>query len=155
MGKADACLRLAWVLSHGGPLGGGAAERGPPSGGGGAGRRSAGGLGRHPRRLCGDGRAWTPAGRSRDHGAGCQAPCTGAPGTRNGAPGTRSGVRPEGTRRLYAVESAPLREVDAWLGRFRRFWAPHLEALATELARGGRERRLSGQGGTTKEMTTP
>jgi len=51
-------------------------------------------------------------------------------------------VRPDGTRRLYAVNSEPLRELDAWLDRFRRFWAPHLEALATELARGRRERRL-------------
>jgi DNA-binding transcriptional ArsR family regulator len=51
-------------------------------------------------------------------------------------------VRPEGTRRLYAVNSVPLQELDAWLDRFRRFWAPHLEALATELARGRRERRL-------------
>jgi hypothetical protein len=30
--------------------------------------------------------------------------------------------------------------VDAWLGRFRQFWAPPLEALATEIARGRRER---------------
>jgi DNA-binding transcriptional ArsR family regulator len=52
-------------------------------------------------------------------------------------------VRPSGTRRLYAVNSGPLQEVDEWLGRFRRFWTPHLEALATELARGRRERRLS------------
>lgn len=28
-------------------------------------------------------------------------------------------VRPEGTRRLYAVEHGPLRDVDAWLDRFR------------------------------------
>ncbi|MGA8113207.1 MAG: metalloregulator ArsR/SmtB family transcription factor [Actinocatenispora sp.] len=50
-------------------------------------------------------------------------------------------VRPEGTRRLYAVDTAPLRDVDEWLDRFRRFWAPHLAALDTELARGRRERR--------------
>ncbi|TDD86565.1 ArsR/SmtB family transcription factor [Actinomadura rubrisoli] len=50
-------------------------------------------------------------------------------------------VRAEGTRRLYAVDTAPLREVDAWLDRFRRYWAPHLDALATELARGKRARR--------------
>ena len=50
-------------------------------------------------------------------------------------------VRPEGTRRLYAVNSEPLREVDQWLDRFRRYWTPHLDALATELARGKRERR--------------
>lgn len=50
-------------------------------------------------------------------------------------------VRPEGTRRLYAVNAEPLREVDAWLDRSRRYWTPHLDALATELARGRRERR--------------
>jgi DNA-binding transcriptional ArsR family regulator len=59
-------------------------------------------------------------------------------------------VRPDGTRRLYTVNSVPLQELDAWLDRFRRFWAPHLEALATELARGRRERRLSGGGPTEK-----
>jgi DNA-binding transcriptional ArsR family regulator len=50
-------------------------------------------------------------------------------------------VRPEGTRRLYAVEPAPLRDVDAWLDRFRAFWTPHLDALATEIARGKRSSR--------------
>lgn len=50
-------------------------------------------------------------------------------------------VRAEGTRRLYAVDSTPLREVDIWLERFRRFWNQRLDALGTELARGRRERR--------------
>ncbi|MGI5150838.1 ArsR/SmtB family transcription factor [Plantactinospora sp. CA-294935] len=50
-------------------------------------------------------------------------------------------VRPDGTRRLYTVDSAPLREVDIWLERFRRFWTQRLDALGTELARGRRERR--------------
>lgn len=50
-------------------------------------------------------------------------------------------VRVDGPRRIYAVETAPLREVDAWLDRFRAFWAPKLEALATEIARGKRGRR--------------
>lgn len=50
-------------------------------------------------------------------------------------------VRAEGTRRLYSVDTAPLREVDQWLERFRRNWTPHLDALATEIARGKRERR--------------
>jgi DNA-binding transcriptional ArsR family regulator len=53
-------------------------------------------------------------------------------------------VRAEGTRRLYAVDPEPLREVDVWLEHFRRFWLPKLDALATELARGKRERRLAG-----------
>ena len=64
-------------------------------------------------------------------------------------------VRPEGTRRLYAVNSEPLRELDAWLDRFRRFWTPHLEALATELARGRRERRLASPGPTSPRPTSP
>src|SRR5262245_3271416 len=51
-------------------------------------------------------------------------------------------VRPEGTRRLYAVDAAPLREVDGWLDPFRSFWTQRLDSLETELARGKRERRL-------------
>ena len=50
-------------------------------------------------------------------------------------------VRPDGTRRLYAVQSEALQDVDAWLDRFRRFWTPPLDALATELARGRKQRR--------------
>jgi DNA-binding transcriptional ArsR family regulator len=50
-------------------------------------------------------------------------------------------ARPDGTRRLYAVQEDALRDVDAWLDRFRRLWAPPLEALATEVARGKRARR--------------
>ncbi|UQU61984.1 metalloregulator ArsR/SmtB family transcription factor [Couchioplanes caeruleus] len=52
-------------------------------------------------------------------------------------------VRPDGARRLYAVDDTALREADAWLSRFRRFWTPHLDALATEVARGKRQRRLA------------
>ena len=52
-------------------------------------------------------------------------------------------VRADGARRLYAVAAAPLREVDVWLERFRGFWSQHLDALATELARGRRERRAN------------
>lgn len=51
-------------------------------------------------------------------------------------------VRRDGARRLYVVNPVPLRDVDAWLDRFRRFWTPHLDALATELARGKRQRRV-------------
>jgi DNA-binding transcriptional ArsR family regulator len=53
-------------------------------------------------------------------------------------------VRAEGTRRLYAVDSAPLQEVDVWLEQFRRFWNQHLDALATELTRGRSRRRKKG-----------
>jgi DNA-binding transcriptional ArsR family regulator len=69
-------------------------------------------------------------------------------------------VRAEGARRLYAVDAEPLREVDMWLERFRQFWSQHLDALATELARGKRERRLRqatdapGENPTGAERTT-
>ena len=53
-------------------------------------------------------------------------------------------VRAEGTRRLYAIDSRPLAEVDEWLEQFRRFWAPRLDALATEIARGKRARKRRG-----------
>ena len=56
-------------------------------------------------------------------------------------------VRAQGARRLYAVDAAPLRDVDVWLDRFRAFWTPHLDALATEVARGKRRRRLQEERG--------
>ncbi|SNS49748.1 ArsR/SmtB family transcription factor [Actinomadura mexicana] len=58
-------------------------------------------------------------------------------------------VRAEGTRRLYAIDPGPLREVDTWLEQFRRFWSQPLDALATEVARGRREGR-----GTTGNPAT-
>jgi len=62
-------------------------------------------------------------------------------------------VRPEGTRRFYAVESSAMRGVDEWLDHFRSFWSQPLDALATELARGQRERRLAGSSGTPTDST--
>ncbi|MBC7300640.1 MAG: winged helix-turn-helix transcriptional regulator [Nocardia sp.] len=50
-------------------------------------------------------------------------------------------VRAEGTRRLYAVDSAGMRQADEWLDRFRHMWQTRLDALDTEIARGKRERR--------------
>ncbi len=47
-------------------------------------------------------------------------------------------VRAAGTRRLYAVDAIPLREIDRWLDQFRGFWEQRLDALGTELARGRR-----------------
>jgi DNA-binding transcriptional ArsR family regulator len=50
-------------------------------------------------------------------------------------------VRPDGTRRLYAVAPDALDEVDEWVDAFRRRWTQPLDALATELARGRRQTR--------------
>ena len=54
-------------------------------------------------------------------------------------------VRPDGQRRLYAVDPSALQDVDEWLNRFRKFWTPRLDALDTEIARGKRQRRLNGR----------
>lgn len=54
-------------------------------------------------------------------------------------------VRAAGARRLYAVDPAPLREIDEWLERYRRFWAPRLDAPDTEMARGRRARRTGAE----------
>lgn len=62
-------------------------------------------------------------------------------------------VRAEGQRRMYAVDAAPLREVDAWLERFRGFWEARLDALGTEIARGKRKRSLDA--GATKTKPKP
>jgi DNA-binding transcriptional ArsR family regulator len=52
-------------------------------------------------------------------------------------------VRAEGTRRLYAVDPAPLQQLDAWLEPYRRFWNQRLDALGTEIARGQRAARTT------------
>ena len=50
-------------------------------------------------------------------------------------------VRAEGTRRIYAIDTAPLQQVDAWLDHFRGFWTHKLMALGTEIARGKKKRK--------------
>jgi DNA-binding transcriptional ArsR family regulator len=52
-------------------------------------------------------------------------------------------ARVAGARRLYVVNASPMREVDEWLDRFRTMGDQPLDALATELARGRRDRRLA------------
>ena len=49
-------------------------------------------------------------------------------------------ARVEGKRRLYALDPAPLRDLDAWLEPYRDLWAQRLDALDTEIARGRRAR---------------
>ena len=38
-------------------------------------------------------------------------------------------------RRLYRLRPEPLRELDAWLAQFRRFWSAHVDALERHLDR--------------------
>jgi DNA-binding transcriptional ArsR family regulator len=44
-------------------------------------------------------------------------------------------VRQDAQRRLYRVRPEPLREIDAWLEPYRRFWASRLDALERHLDR--------------------
>lgn len=60
-------------------------------------------------------------------------------------------VRAEGTRRIYAVDPEPLREVDAWVDQFRGFWSQRLDALDTELRRGRRDRGRPDRGRRDEE----
>lgn len=50
-------------------------------------------------------------------------------------------ARPDGQRRIYALEPEPLAELDVWLARYRSFWSNRLDALETQLRRARRERR--------------
>jgi len=42
-------------------------------------------------------------------------------------------VRKDANRRLYALNPAPLAEIDAWLAPYRRFWTDRLDALEAHL----------------------
>ena len=52
-------------------------------------------------------------------------------------------TREFGTQRVYSLRPEPLDELDAWLTRYRGFWAQRLDALDTQLRRARRreERR--------------
>ena len=50
-------------------------------------------------------------------------------------------VRADAQRRVYTLCTAPLAEIDDWLGTYRALWEQRLGALHTEIARGRRERR--------------
>jgi DNA-binding transcriptional ArsR family regulator len=43
--------------------------------------------------------------------------------------------RIDAQRRLYRIRPEPLKEVDAWLAPFRRFWSAHVDALERHLDR--------------------
>lgn len=64
-------------------------------------------------------------------------------------------VRPDGTRRLYALDPTALDEVEDWTAGLRRFWEQRLDALGTELARGARERRRATAPGADEDDERP
>ena len=44
-------------------------------------------------------------------------------------------VRKDAQRRLYSLNPEPLKELDQWLARYRRFWTDRLDALEAHLDR--------------------
>ena len=50
-------------------------------------------------------------------------------------------VRPDGRRRIYALDPEGPRTVERWLEELMGAWDQRLDALATEIARGRRARR--------------
>ncbi len=49
-------------------------------------------------------------------------------------------VRQDAQRRWYRLDPAPLAELDAWLARYRSFWAQRLDALDSELRQARRRK---------------
>jgi DNA-binding transcriptional ArsR family regulator len=59
-------------------------------------------------------------------------------------------------RRLYRLKPEPLREIDAWLAQFRRFWSAHIDALERHLDRMDRDQATPTKRKTkTNEKATP
>jgi DNA-binding transcriptional ArsR family regulator len=56
-------------------------------------------------------------------------------------------------RRLYQLKPEPLRELDAWLSQFRRFWSAHVDALERHLDRIDSSTPMKGN--TKNKMTQP
>jgi DNA-binding transcriptional ArsR family regulator len=54
-------------------------------------------------------------------------------------------------RRLYRLRPEPLREIDAWLEQFRRFWERHVDALERHLDRMAQAKRSTKPTPTTKK----
>jgi DNA-binding transcriptional ArsR family regulator len=50
-------------------------------------------------------------------------------------------------RRLYRLRPEPLKEIDAWLAQFRRFWSAHVDALERYLDRMDRNEATKTQSG--------
>ena len=49
-------------------------------------------------------------------------------------------VRKEGAKRCYSIDPAGFDAVEVWLDGLREYWGPRLDALATEVERGRREK---------------
>lgn len=55
-------------------------------------------------------------------------------------------MRPDGQRRLYALEPGPFRELDAWLTTYRQLWDDRLDRFGAAL-----EKKQAARRATTKK----
>jgi DNA-binding transcriptional ArsR family regulator len=44
-------------------------------------------------------------------------------------------VRPEGAQRFYSLRAEPFRELDAWVGQYRKLWEARFDRFAQQLER--------------------
>jgi DNA-binding transcriptional ArsR family regulator len=49
-------------------------------------------------------------------------------------------VRPEGAQRFYSLRPEPFRELDEWVGRYRRLWESRLDRFGAALEKKQRAR---------------
>jgi DNA-binding transcriptional ArsR family regulator len=54
-------------------------------------------------------------------------------------------MRPDGQRRLYALRQEPFRELDIWLGRYRKLWQARLDRFDAALENKQRQARRAGE----------
>jgi len=52
-------------------------------------------------------------------------------------------MRPDGQRRLYALEPAPFRELDGWLAQYRSLWEARLDRFGAALEKQRRAHKPS------------
>jgi DNA-binding transcriptional ArsR family regulator len=55
-------------------------------------------------------------------------------------------ARVDAQRRVYRIKPEPLKEIDAWISDFRRFWSNHVDALERHLDRMEKTRNKSPKG---------
>ena len=53
-------------------------------------------------------------------------------------------VRPDRTRRLYAIAPERFDDIDAWVDQVKRHWQPTFDAISTEVARGKKKKKGKG-----------
>lgn len=59
-------------------------------------------------------------------------------------------MRPDGQRRLYALKPEPFREMDAWLGPYRKMWEARLDRFGAALEKKQNEARRTSERKTSK-----